>query len=54
MPDPMEEPRGEGEGCIFCDIVNDREFAIVIARGGHDMIIEPLNPVVPGHVLVIH
>ena len=44
---------GEGERCVFCDIVNDREFAVVVARGGHDMIIEPLNPVVPGHVLVI-
>ena len=36
---------------MFCEIVADREFAIVIARGGHDIIIEPLNPVVPANTL---
>ena len=38
---------------MFCEIVAGRAPAEVVARGENDLIIVPLNPVVPGHVIVI-
>jgi histidine triad (HIT) family protein len=40
-------------GCVFCDIVTERAPAKILASWPDAMAIEPLNPVVPGHVLVI-
>lgn len=40
-------------GCIFCAISRGDSPAKVLDGGAHAIIIEPLNPVTPGHVLVI-
>lgn len=39
--------------CIFCEIVAERSPAKFRARGISSVAIEPLNPVTPGHLLVI-
>jgi histidine triad (HIT) family protein len=41
------------ERCVFCQIVNGRAPAEVLHRWGGAIAITPLNPVTPGHVLVI-
>lgn len=38
--------------CPFCEIVAGRAFAHVVQRRGLTVAITPLNPVVPGHVIV--
>lgn len=39
--------------CIFCEIVAGKAPAAVRADGISNIAIEPLNPVTPGHLLVI-
>lgn len=39
--------------CVFCEIVAGRAPATYRARGTSSIAIEPLNPVTPGHILVI-
>lgn len=39
--------------CIFCEIVAGRAPAEVMNSNGFSMTIVPLNPVTPGHLLVI-
>lgn len=39
--------------CVFCEIVADRAPATVVATWPEALAIVPLDPVVPGHVLVI-
>jgi histidine triad (HIT) family protein len=39
--------------CPFCEIVSGRAPARIIAQGSKTMTIEPLDPVTPGHVLVL-
>lgn len=39
--------------CIFCEIVNDRAPSTTLATWFGARVIVPLNPVTPGHVLVI-
>lgn len=39
--------------CVFCDIVNGTSPARVLRMWAGAMAIMPLNPVVPGHLLVI-
>lgn len=41
------------EPCVFCDIVAEVEPATFVRRWGDAVAIVPLNPVTPGHVLVI-
>ena len=54
MSEPTSEPVLDERGaCVFCEIVAGRAPAEVVARGENDIIIVPLNPVVPGHVIVI-
>jgi histidine triad (HIT) family protein len=40
-------------GCAFCKIVSGEAPATVVAEWGNAIGIVPLNPVAPGHVLVI-
>jgi histidine triad (HIT) family protein len=40
-------------GCPFCDIAHGRGPHELVCDWGHTMAIVPLNPVVPGHVIVI-
>jgi histidine triad (HIT) family protein len=39
--------------CVFCRIVAEEEPATFVANWEHCIAIEPINPVTPGHVLVI-
>ena len=39
--------------CVFCQIVRGESPATVVTKTGDCTIIEPLNPVTDGHVLVI-
>lgn len=39
--------------CVFCEIVAERAPAEVVGRTRDTVLITPLNPVTPGHVLVI-
>lgn len=39
--------------CIFCEIIAERAPAKVRAGGISSIAIEPLNPITPGHLLVI-
>lgn len=39
--------------CVFCDIVAERAPATVVRSTATSLIIVPLSPVTPGHVLVI-
>jgi histidine triad (HIT) family protein len=39
--------------CPFCEIAAGRALATVLAQWDDAMVIEPLHPVVPGHVLVL-
>jgi len=41
------------QGCVFCAISRGDSPAKVLDGGAQALIIEPLNPVTPGHVLVI-
>lgn len=41
------------EDCVFCRIVAGESPATVVTRTEYCTVIEPLNPVTPGHVLVI-
>lgn len=41
------------EGCVFCEIVVGRAPAQHYGQWISSIVIEPLNPVVPGHLLVI-
>ncbi len=51
----MTAQRGEpAKGpCVFCEIVAERAPATVRASWLGALVIEPLNPVTPGHMLVI-
>lgn len=40
-------------GCVFCEIVQGNVPAKNLADGISNIAIEPLNPVVPGHFIVI-
>ena len=40
-------------GCVFCTIANDDPHGQVLDRWPDAVLIEPLNPVTPGHRLVI-
>src|SRR5690554_5342446 len=40
-------------GCAFCDIVHGDAPARILTDGVLNLAIEPLNPVTPGHFLVI-
>lgn len=40
-------------GCVFCEIVARKAPARVLHIFEHSLVIEPLNPVTPGHALVI-
>jgi len=39
--------------CVFCKIVRGEAEAEIIRRWPDDIAFRPLNPVVPGHVLVV-
>lgn len=39
--------------CVFCEIVAGRAPANVVAEWGDAIVITPLDPVTPGHLLVI-
>lgn len=39
--------------CVFCQIIAGTAPATVKAEYHHSIVIEPLNPVTPGHLLVI-
>lgn len=39
--------------CVFCDIVNGKAPATMADEITHSIAIVPLNPVTPGHILVI-
>lgn len=41
------------EPCVFCAIVNGDAPATIVQRTNMVIVIEPLNPVTPGHLLVI-
>lgn len=43
----------DAAACIFCEILAGREPAKFLADGISAIAIEPLNPVVPGHFIVI-
>lgn len=40
-------------GCVFCEIAADRAPAVFVRQWAEAVAIVPLNPVVPGHTLVI-
>lgn len=40
-------------GCPFCDIVAGEAPATIVRNFGPAIAIEPLNPVTPGHVIVL-
>lgn len=40
-------------GCVFCDIIEGKAPATVVAETYNTITIVPLNPVTGGHVLVI-
>lgn len=40
-------------GCVFCEIVRGIEPAELVDQWAHAIAIKPLNPVVPGHLLVL-
>lgn len=42
-----------GEACPFCEIVAGRAPATIVDQWDDVIIIVPLNPVVPGHVMLI-
>lgn len=39
--------------CVFCDIVAANDPEVIVAATERCTIFEPLNPVTPGHLLVI-
>lgn len=39
--------------CVFCDIVEGKEPATIVAGWDDSLAIIPLNPVVEGHVIVL-
>lgn len=39
--------------CPFCAILHDGAPATILRRGGHSLVIRPLNPVTEGHVIAI-
>lgn len=39
--------------CVFCKIVAGDAEAEIVEQYSHSLVIVPINPVVPGHVLVI-
>lgn len=39
--------------CVFCKIVRGEASARIVEERIHTLIFHPLNPVVPGHLLVI-
>ena len=39
--------------CVFCDIVQLKAPATVVGETFNNILIVPLNPVTPGHILVI-
>jgi histidine triad (HIT) family protein len=41
------------DGCVFCGIVAGRLPSLIVAEWADALAIVPLDPVVPGHVLVI-
>ena len=41
------------EDCIFCKIVNYESPASVVFEDNTSMVIEPINPISKGHVLVL-
>lgn len=45
--------RAATETCVFCDIAAGRAPRKLVVEWGRALAIEPLHPVVPGHVLVI-
>jgi histidine triad (HIT) family protein len=49
-PDPR---RGHARACVFCAIVDGAAPAEVVRRWPDALALVPLNPVVPGHLLVI-
>lgn len=49
----MIKPNGRSVRCVFCRIVNGEAPAKVVREFADAVAIVPLNPVTPGHVLVI-
>ncbi len=49
----MSEPTAHYERCVFCLIVNGDAPATVVREFADAVAVVPLNPVTPGHVLVI-
>lgn len=49
----VSDPRNVDPPCPFCEIAAGRAPAKLIHDWLHTMVIEPLNPAVPGHVLVV-
>ena len=45
-PDPRKR-------CAFCDIVFEQAPATIVRRWGDSVAFVPLNPVTPGHLLVV-
>lgn len=41
------------DDCVFCRVVAGKERPLKVTRFSHTMTFEPLNPVTPGHMLVI-
>lgn len=41
------------DDCVFCDIVRGKSSAEIIQEWLYTLVFRPLNPVVPGHLLVI-
>ena len=40
-------------GCVFCEIIAGRGSAEILEASTTGLIFRPLNPVTPGHVLVV-
>ena len=49
----MEAIEGTESPCIFCEIMKGNEPAKFLADGISSVAIEPLNPVTPGHFIVM-
>lgn len=53
MEPTINNPYAKATSCIFCEIVDGRAPATILDEYDNTLIIIPLNPVVPGHVIAI-
>lgn len=49
----LDQPEPTSPACVFCAIIDGREPADIVARWNNAIAIVPLDPVTPGHLLVI-